>query len=70
MSGGAKAGMYGCGGCGCLLMLLAVLTVVGVAADLVNNSEEGTAIVGAIALGGTGFVGLIIAVIVYFTSRK
>lgn len=70
MSGGAKAGVYGCGGCGCLLMLLGILTVIGVAAGAVNSSEEGTAIAGAVALGGTGFVGLIIAVIVYFAARK
>ena len=70
MSGGAKVAAFGCGGCGCLLTLGGILAILLVAAGAVNRAEVGTAMGIGITNLVIGGIGLLIAVIVFFTSRK
>jgi hypothetical protein len=70
MGTGAKVATFGCGGCGCLLALGGLASILLAVAGAVNSSEVGTAMGIGIANLVLGIIGLVIALIVYFTSRK
>ncbi|MCK6502448.1 hypothetical protein L6R53_03470 [Myxococcota bacterium] len=67
---GAKIAGTGCGGCGCLMLLSAVVLAVLVAAGAFNYSAEGAALGGAGTLFCLGVFDLLLGGILLLVGRN
>lgn len=65
-----RLGAFGCGGCGCLLLLGGLFAIIAAAAGAVNSSEVGTAIGIGVGLLFPGLLGLAAGVVCFVLSRK
>ncbi|KAF0246107.1 MAG: hypothetical protein FD180_1019 [Planctomycetota bacterium] len=65
-----KVGAFGCGGCGCVLVLGGLFAIIAAAAGAVNSSEVGTAVGIGIGCLVPGVLGLGVGVLCFVMSRK